>query len=214
MKQKWSMRVFVSTAMLAALAGVLMSMEFSIPMMPMFYKIDFSDVPSVIALFAFGPLSAIVVEIIKVLIKLITVGSNTAYVGEFANLIGIVLYIVPIWFIFQKMKYTKKAARVSLAVSLPVRIAVSCCINAFITLPLYAKAINLPLNQVIQTVAKMNPSITNLFTFIVLATVPFNLIKVGLNYIIGYILYDRLAAVHIFERRFSDDKKLQGPDQA
>ena len=37
--------------MLAAVAGVLMSLEFSVPMMPPFYKVDFSDVPSVIAVF-------------------------------------------------------------------------------------------------------------------------------------------------------------------
>ena len=71
--------------MLAAVAGVLMSLEFSVPMMPPFYKVDFSDVPSVIAVFLMGPVSGICVEVIKLLIKLITVGTNTMYVGELAN---------------------------------------------------------------------------------------------------------------------------------
>ena len=48
----------VLTAMLAGLAGALMSLEFSLPMMPPFYKIDFSDVPSIIALFSLGPVSS------------------------------------------------------------------------------------------------------------------------------------------------------------
>ena len=42
---KWSVKKMVTTAMLAAVAGVLMSLEFSVPLMPVFYKIDFSDVP-------------------------------------------------------------------------------------------------------------------------------------------------------------------------
>ena len=62
----------IYTAMLAAVAGVLMSLEFSVPMMPPFYKVDFSDVPSVIAVFLMGPVSGICVEVIKLLIKLIT----------------------------------------------------------------------------------------------------------------------------------------------
>ena len=74
---KWSIQKLIYTAMLAAVAGVLMSLEFSVPMMPPFYKVDFSDVPSVIAVFLMGPVSGICVEVIKLLIKLITVGTNT-----------------------------------------------------------------------------------------------------------------------------------------
>lgn len=85
---KWSIQKLIYTAMLAAVAGVLMSLEFSVPMMPPFYKVDFSDVPSVIAVFLMGPVSGICVEVIKLLIKLITVGTNTMYVGELANLIA------------------------------------------------------------------------------------------------------------------------------
>ena len=53
---KWSIQKLIYTAMLAAVAGVLMSLEFSVPMMPPFYKVDFSDVPSVIAVFLMGPM--------------------------------------------------------------------------------------------------------------------------------------------------------------
>ena len=55
-----------------------MSLEISIPIMPPFYKLDFSDVPSISALFAYGPVSGGAVEVTKILIKLITVGTNTA----------------------------------------------------------------------------------------------------------------------------------------
>ena len=81
MKTKWSIQKLIYTGMLAAVAGALMSLEFSVPMMPPFYKIDFSDVPSIIALFLMGPASAAWVEIIKIIIKLITVGTNSMYVG-------------------------------------------------------------------------------------------------------------------------------------
>lgn len=98
----------VLTAMLVGLAVTLMSLEFSLPMMPPFYKIDFSDVPSIIALFSLGPVSAALVEVIKLIVKVVTVGTNTDYVGELANLLGIVLFILTTWFVYKKMHKTRK----------------------------------------------------------------------------------------------------------
>ena len=103
MKSKWSIQKLIYTGMLAAMAGALMSLEFSVPMMPPFYKVDFSDVPSIMALFLFGPASAAWVEIIKILIKLITVGTNSMYVGELSNLIGVALFVIPLWIVYNKM---------------------------------------------------------------------------------------------------------------
>lgn len=191
---------FIVTAMLAAVAGILMSLEFPIPLMPPFYKVDFSDVPSVIATFLLGPVSGICVEVIKILVKLITVGTTTMFVGEFANLLGTILFILPLWFLYKRFGETRKAALLSMCVNLPIRIAFSCVLNACITLPLYAKAMGLSLDEVVRTVGAVNPLIQNLPLFLVLATIPFNLIKLVLNYLIGYLLYDRLKAVGVARR--------------
>ena len=194
---KWSIQKLIYTAMLAAVAGVLMSLEFSVPMMPPFYKVDFSDVPSVIAVFLMGPISGICVEVIKLLIKLITVGTNTMYVGELANLIAAFLFVWPLWFLYQKLGANRKAAVEALLLSIVIRTACACFINANITLQLYAKAMSLPLDKVIRMVASVNPAIKDLNGFIILATIPFNVLKVGLNYIVGQLLFVRLRAAKI-----------------
>ena len=194
---KWSIQKLIYTAMLAAVAGVLMSLEFSVPMMPPFYKVDFSDVPSVIAVFLMGSVSGICVEVIKLLIKLITVGTNTMYVGELANLIAAFLFVWPLWFLYQKLGANRKAAVEALLISIVIRTACACFINANITLPLYAKAMSLPLDEVIRMVASVNPAIKDLHGFIILATIPFNVLKVGLNYIVGQLLFVRLRAAKI-----------------
>lgn len=194
---KWSIQKLIYTAMLAAVAGVLMSLEFSVPMMPPFYKVDFSDVPSVIAVFLMGPVSGICVEVIKLLIKLVTVGTNTMYVGELANLIAAFLFVWPLWFLYQKLGANRKAAVEALLLSIVIRTACACFINANITLPLYAKAMSLPLDEVIRMVASVNPAIKDLNGFIILATIPFNVLKVGLNYIVGQLLFVRLRAAKI-----------------
>lgn len=202
---KWSIQKLIYTAMLAAVAGVLMSLEFSVPMMPPFYKVDFSDVPSVIAVFLMGPVSGICVEVIKLLIKLITVGTNTMYVGELANLIAAFLFVWPLWFLYQKLGANRKAAVEALLLSIVIRTACACFINANITLPLYAKAMSLPLDEVIRMVASVNPAIKDLNGFIILATIPFNVLKVGLNYIVGQLLFVRLRAAKIVPKAVQNE---------
>ena len=191
---KWSVRKMVTTAMLAAVAGVLMSLEFSVPLMPVFYKIDFSDVPAVIALFTMGPVSGLAVEFVKILIKLITVGTNSNYVGEFSNLIGAFMFILPIWLISKKTETSKKGMFTALAVSGVIRIAWACFCNAFITLPMYAASMGISIDDVVRAVSSANPAIQNLNTFIIMATIPFNFIKIGLNYVIATAIFYRVAA--------------------
>lgn len=194
---KWSVQKLIYTGMLAAVAGVLMSLEFSVPMMPPFYKVDFSDVPSIVAVFLMGPMAGACVEIIKILIKLFTVGTNSMYVGEFSNLIGVILYVIPLWFVYKRLGGTKKAAIQAMAVSIVIRTAFACFCNACITLPMYATAMGVSLNDVVRMVAAVNPAIQDLNGFIILATIPFNVLKIGLNYIVGHLLYSRLLASRV-----------------
>ena len=191
---KWSVKKLVTTAMLAAVAGVLMSLEFSIPFMPVFYKVDFSDVPTVIALFSMGPASAMSDAINKHLINHHPVGTNSNYVGEFSNLIGAFMFILPIWLISKKTENSKKGMFTALGVSGVIRIAWACFCNAFITLPMYAASMGISIDDVVRAVSSANPAIQNLNTFIILATIPFNFIKIGLNYVIATAIFYRVAA--------------------
>lgn len=194
MEKRWTAQKITCTALLAAVAGVLMSLEFSVPLMPVFYKVDFSDVPPVIALFTMGPAAGLAVEVVKILIKVATVGTNSNFVGEFANLVSIALFILPIWLISKKTGLSKKGTATTLAISGIIRIAWSCFCNAFITLPLYAASYGLPLDEVVRMVSAVNPAIQDLTGFIIMATIPFNLLKYALNYIIAHLLYHRLMA--------------------
>ena len=47
-------------AMLSAIAFVLMFLEFSVPIMPPFIKMDLSDLPELIGAFAMGPVSCLI----------------------------------------------------------------------------------------------------------------------------------------------------------
>lgn len=192
MSNKLNIQKLVYTGLLTALAGVLMSLEFSIPFFPPFYKIDFSDVPSVIALFTMGPLSGLFVEIAKLVIKLITVGTNSMYVGEVSNILGAFLFIFPLWFIYKRTGKTDKGIAIALITNIFIRTAWMCFCNAFITLPMYAAAMGMSINDVVVMVSSVNPMIKDLPTFIILATIPFNLIKLTLVYTVSYLIFSRI----------------------
>ncbi len=192
MSNKNNIQKLVYTALLAALAGVLMTLEFNIPFFPPFYKIDFSDMPTVIALFSMGPFSALFVEISKILIKLITIGTSSMFVGDFSNLLGAFLFVIPLWFMYKKTDKSYKSIITVLALSMVIRVAWSCFCNAFITLPMYASAMGVSIDDIVVMVSSVNPLIKNLPTFIILATIPFNIIKLTLVYTLAYVIYTKL----------------------
>ena len=194
-KRKFTTQQIVLVGMLSALAGVLMSLEISVPLMPPFYKFDFSSVPAIIGLFLMGPIEGALIEIIKLIIKLILSGTNSMYVGELVNLFAIFLFIIPTWSIYKRLGETKKAVVIALTVCVFIRTASACFLNAYIALPMYATALGISLDDVIKAVSGVNTHIIDLKSFIIYATIPFNILKLTINSFIGYVLYDRLIVL-------------------
>lgn len=67
-------------AMLSAVAAVLQFVEFSIPLIPSFVKLDISDLPALLGTFSLGPVYGVVIQLVKNLLHL-PFGSS-AGVGE------------------------------------------------------------------------------------------------------------------------------------
>ena len=76
------------TAMLSAVAFLLMFIEFPIPaLIPAFVKLDVSDLPELLAAFSLGPVYGVAVALLKNLLFLVLHGTSSAYVGEVFNFI-------------------------------------------------------------------------------------------------------------------------------
>ena len=81
-----SVRNVTVMAMFGALAAVLMIFEVPLPFIaPSFYGMDISEVPVLVGTFALGPVAGVVMELVKILVKLILKPTSTGFVGEFAN---------------------------------------------------------------------------------------------------------------------------------
>ena len=83
---KKQVRYLAMTAILAAVSAVLMMISFSVPLVPSFLKMDISEMPALIATFSMGPVSGVLVCLIKNLINLPM--TTTGGVGELANFCG------------------------------------------------------------------------------------------------------------------------------
>lgn len=194
MKTKLGTREIVTIGMLGAIAVVLMLFEIPLPFAPPFYEIDFSEVPVLVGCFALGPVAGILIEFVKILLNLVINGSATAGVGELANFcIGCSLCI-PAGIIYKRKK-TKKGAMIGLISGTLIMTFLGCFINAYIMLPTYAKAFKIPIEGLIEMGTKVNASITDLFTFVMFAVVPFNLLKGVLVSIIVILIYKKISPI-------------------
>ena len=82
-KKFFNIRYITTTGILGALASVLMMISFSVPFMPSFIKLDFSELPALIASFSMGPVYGVAVCLIKNLVHLPF--PTTGGIGELSN---------------------------------------------------------------------------------------------------------------------------------
>ena len=197
--EKTKINKLVIMAMFSAVAAVLMYVEFPITFIaPSFYEMDLSEVPVMIGSFMLGPCAGVIMEAVKVLLKLVLKGTSTAFVGDFANFILGCALVVPASVVYHTKK-TKKRAVIGLVTGGIVLIVSGVFLNALYLLPKYSQLYGMPVETFIKMGAAINPAISNIFTFVILAVAPFNLIKATVVGVITMLLYkylSRLIKVH------------------
>ena len=192
-KKLFHVRNVVLMGMLGAVAAVLMLFEFPLPFIaPSFYGLDLSEIPVLIGSFSMGPLAGAVIEAVKILVKLVLKPTSTGFVGEFANIcIGCAL-VLPAGLIY-KFKKTKKGAVIGMIVGTLCMATVGAVLNAVVMLPFYSNF--MPLESIIEAGAAINPAISNVWTFVILAVAPFNLIKGALVSVVTALVYKRISVI-------------------
>ena len=194
MNQKKTMGVkqVVLMGMFGALAGVLMVFEIPLPFIaPSFYGLDFSEVPVLVGTFSMGPVAGVIIELVKILVKLI-IKPTTGGVGELANFcIGCSL-LLPAGLIYH-FRRTKVGAIAGMAAGTVTMAIVGAVINALVMLPFYSNF--MPLDTIIAAGAAINPAISNVWTFAWLCVAPFNLVKGVATALVTALVYKRISVV-------------------
>ncbi len=189
-----NIRSITVTAMLSAVAFVLMFIEFSVPLMPPFIKMDISDLPALLSTFALGPVSGVVVELLKNLLHILFKGTASAGTGELCNFLLGCFFVVPAGLIYRHKK-TRKNAVLGALVGCLVMAVCSVPLNYFVVYPAYVKFYGLPLDEIIGMYQAIMPGVNGLFACLTIFNLPFTFVKGLLDAVICFIIYKPLSPI-------------------
>lgn len=188
--QTTRLRKMTGTAMLGAVATVLMFIDFSVPIMPSFIKMDVSELPALIASFAYGPLSGIAVCLIKNLINLTR--TSTAGVGELCNFMLGVCFVLPAGLIYLRRK-SRSTAAIGALVGAACMAVLSVPVNYFITYPVYTNF--MPLDTIIGMYQAIFPGVDGLLQCLVVFNLPFTFVKGLIDAGLTFLVYKPLSPI-------------------
>lgn len=189
---KWTARKLAVTAIMAAVATVLMFFSFSVPLVPSFLKLDFSEFPALIASFALGPVSGAAVCFLKNLINLFS--SSTGGAGELCNFLMGLTFVVPAGLIYRRNKTFKGAVAASLIGALIMAVC-SVPLNYFISYPAYAVFFHMTTDKVMALYQAILPSVKTLPQALVIFNAPFTLVKGLCDVLLTFLIYKRISPV-------------------
>lgn len=184
-KQVSGTKKMVVIGLFSALSYVLMLIHFPIKYLG-FLELEFSDIPAIVAGIAYGPIIGVMIELIKNLIKLIT-ATTTGGVGEFANFVVSIAYIIPVTYLYRKLSGKRKAI-IAFSSGIVSMTVAGILINYFVTVPLYAKLFG-GMEAVVGAASATIPAINGLGTVVILGITPFNIVKGLLISIVGYAVF-------------------------
>ncbi|MFI3213892.1 MAG: ECF transporter S component [Eubacteriales bacterium] len=178
----------------SAIASILMLFEVPVPFAPPFYGIDLSEVPVLIGTFAFGPVAGVMMEFVKILLKVCFKPTSTAFVGELANFAVGCSFLLPasVVYLFRK---NKKTAIISCVVGTLSMTIFGTLFNAVYLLPKFAQLYGMPLDTIIAMGTAVNPAIDSVTALVVLAVAPLNLLKGFLISLITILTYKKLSPI-------------------
>jgi riboflavin transporter len=179
--KRFNVKALVSIGMLSSIGFVLMLLNFPLPPFPKFLMVDFSDIPALIAALIFGPVAGILVELFKNLLDYILTSSDTGIpIGHLSNFVAGVLFVVPTYYIYEKLK-SKKGMTYALIAGTVIMAVVMSILNYFIILPAYTLFMGFP--------AMSGEEIRQM---VVVGILPFNIVKGIIISIVFMLLFVRM----------------------
>ena len=177
------------TGILSALAAVIQMFEIPLPMLiPSFVKLDFSEIPAILATFLVSPISGLAVCLIKNLIHLFT--TNSAGVGELANFILGACMVLPAGIIY-KLKPTKGSAAIGMVIGSVFSAVISIFVNYYITYPFYSNF--MPMDSIIEAYKAINGGVGSLWDCLIWFNMPFTAAKFIIDSVAVFFIYKPLS---------------------
>ena len=194
-QKMFTTRKIVIIGMMTAVASVVYYLDFPIPgIMPSFIKLDFSNVISLLAGFAMGPVEGVIVCLLKNLIHLLIKGFGTTMgIGDIFDFVTSAFFVLVSATIYRRKK-TKKGAIFATFVGMLGFTFISLPLNYFIVYPIYFKAFGGE-ETVLKAYQAIMPGVDNTFMALCLFNLPFTFVKGLLCSLITIFVYKPLSPI-------------------
>ena len=169
-------RLIAGCGMLTAAAAILQYIEISIPIIPSFIKLDFSDLPALLGAFAYGPVAGILIELLKNIIHMPASGSQ--FIGELSNFV---------------LGAAFAGAFVGGLVGSLVMAAVCVPFNYLVVYPLYYSVLGFPEEAVLGMYQAILPTIKSIFEALLVFNLPFTFVKGLISVAVSMLIYKPLS---------------------
>lgn len=184
-----NVRYMAVTAMLSAVAFILMFLDFPIPfLMPEFVQMDISELPALIGAFSMGPVCGILVCLVKNLLHLMI--TSTGGVGELSNFLLGVAFVLPAGMIY-KYKKSRKGALIGSFAGAAFMAVFSVVSNYFLAYPFYYNFMSK--EMILAAYQKIIPSMQSILQCLICFNMPFTFVKGLLSVGITFAVYKHIS---------------------
>lgn len=187
---KITTRKLTLTAMLTAIGVILQYLEISIPIMPSFIKLDFSDLPELIGAFTLGPAAGVAICLVRNIIHIIV--SQSGAIGELSNFILGAFFSMTAGLIYKKIPNLKGAVLGAVAASIVMGV-ISLPSNYFIIYPLYYNVMGFPEQAILEMYQLIRPSTQSIAEALLIFNVPFTIVKGLICSVVAVFIYKPLS---------------------
>lgn len=191
MNNRTRVRRLTMAAMMGAVAFVLMFLSFPTPLSP-FAELDFSPLPELIGGYILGPVGALQIITVKILLKIVFKGTSSMYTGELQAFMLSAAYVLPSVLYYRRHR-TKKGAIIGLVIGSIASIAAAVFTNLCIIFPFYMKVYGMNWDAIIDMCKALIPVIDDIPTLVIFSIVPFNVLSRVLNSVIAMLVYKKIS---------------------
>ncbi|MDY2735344.1 ECF transporter S component [Intestinibacter sp.] len=189
---KTNVQKLTIAAIMGTISFILIYLGFSIPILSAFAELDLSALPELIGGFILGPVGAVEIIVIKLVLKLAFDGTTSAFTGELQNLILSLAYVLPSVIYYQKHK-TKKGAIIGILIGSILSIIIAIFTNIYLIFPAFMYLYGMNWDIIIETCSKINPYIKDIPTFVIFSVIPFNIVSRAITSVLTFLIYKRLS---------------------
>lgn len=185
-------RRLTMVTLMATISFLFMYFSFSIPILSPFAEFDASPIPEVIGGFILGPLGAVEIIGVKLLLKLVFQGSESMLVGELQNFLLSITYVVPAVLYYYKHK-TKNGAIIGLVIGSVLSVVVAVFTSVYMIFPAYMTLYGMNWEGIVEVCSAVNPIIHDVPTMVAFSVIPFNVISRTVVSCITVVIYKKVS---------------------